>query len=719
MSADLIARGLALQTRPFAVPATSLAARRIPADVELVRTSGYASTGHGGGTYVADALATAALAAAHPRFCKVDSAGRHFRLVPDPQGFISVEQGGAIGDGVANDRPAIQATVDYASAVGIWRIAFLSPGYALWMPVLSAPPADQFAPVGAAIIAQAGMHLEGATPATTLNLKGHLGGSLETQTQSVSGYPTWRGAGVFVVGGTNSDADAYNVLGFSMKNLIVDGGGTISPAFDAVDLTHKGFRVQDTVVGKIVMEQVELRNFHGEIYYMNALSENEQWLTNCKFHGSDQCALQPSRGYVWAVNCEFGNASQAAEFQGGIAGGRLVGCRFYHSGSAAFTSGQNGFLYNQNYPQRVSTDQPPWIDLVDCDFHNIDSVIAANFVRISGRATDTQFFVGTGNIGVCTSVQIDVEATIDQGGIAEIFYIQGPGNLTTVIPGAAAPNYVLPLQDVHLRARIRQTKVARDANRFIVGARIQGYVEGASCSLHLEGYGLSELATFTGSNAGLPLMTTSAAANSHVYGATQPYGSSQSIVTAAPHTMTITSCVMRLENFGASPTGVVPVAPASFGAYPHTYGWGQRCRIEYSGYNPGGAIYSFAKDGTNLRLNADRALYQPGDFLELEYNASTQKWCEVAYHAQKARLFGSATYDAPSIAAAGTTTTTLTVTGATLGDKVDGISFGVSLAGLTATGYVSANNTVTVVLHNPTAGAINLASTTLRVEVTK
>lgn len=79
-------------------------------------------------------------------------------------------------------------------------------------------------------------------------------------------------------------------------------------------------------------------------------------------------------------------------------------------------------------------------------------------------------------------------------------------------------------------------------------------------------------------------------------------------------------------------------------------------------------------------------------------------------------LFGKATYDAPSIAAAGTTTTTITVTGAAVGDEAR-VTFGVSLAGLNASAYVSAANTVTVVLHNPTAGAIDLASTTIRATV--
>lgn len=88
----------------------------------------------------------------------------------------------------------------------------------------------------------------------------------------------------------------------------------------------------------------------------------------------------------------------------------------------------------------------------------------------------------------------------------------------------------------------------------------------------------------------------------------------------------------------------------------------------------------------------------------------------VVAHSDGVGLFGSATYDAPSIAASGTTTTTVTVTGAALGDQAR-VTFGVDLGGLVMTAYVSAVDTVTVVLFNPTAGAIDLDSTTVTAEV--
>jgi hypothetical protein len=76
------------------------------------------------------------------------------------------------------------------------------------------------------------------------------------------------------------------------------------------------------------------------------------------------------------------------------------------------------------------------------------------------------------------------------------------------------------------------------------------------------------------------------------------------------------------------------------------------------------------------------------------------------------------TWNPSSIASGATETTTLTVSGASLGDFTLA-SFSVSLAGLQLTSYVSAANTVTVVLSNLTGAAVDLASGTLAVLVLK
>lgn len=79
-------------------------------------------------------------------------------------------------------------------------------------------------------------------------------------------------------------------------------------------------------------------------------------------------------------------------------------------------------------------------------------------------------------------------------------------------------------------------------------------------------------------------------------------------------------------------------------------------------------------------------------------------------------LTSSVTFNPPNILAGASATTTVTVTGATLGRTVMP-SFSLDLAGLTLTAYVSAADTVTVVFFNGTAAPIDLASGALKVRV--
>lgn len=76
----------------------------------------------------------------------------------------------------------------------------------------------------------------------------------------------------------------------------------------------------------------------------------------------------------------------------------------------------------------------------------------------------------------------------------------------------------------------------------------------------------------------------------------------------------------------------------------------------------------------------------------------------------------TATIDPASIAAAGSVTAAVTVTGAVLGDFVM-VASGVSVGGLSFSASVTAADTVTIVLANNTAGAIDLASSVWKVKV--
>lgn len=79
--------------------------------------------------------------------------------------------------------------------------------------------------------------------------------------------------------------------------------------------------------------------------------------------------------------------------------------------------------------------------------------------------------------------------------------------------------------------------------------------------------------------------------------------------------------------------------------------------------------------------------------------------------------FVKATLDAASLLDGAGETDTVAVPGVALGDVVLGASFGVDLAGVTVTGYVSAADVVTLRLQNESTATVDLASTTIKVLV--
>lgn len=82
-------------------------------------------------------------------------------------------------------------------------------------------------------------------------------------------------------------------------------------------------------------------------------------------------------------------------------------------------------------------------------------------------------------------------------------------------------------------------------------------------------------------------------------------------------------------------------------------------------------------------------------------------------------LRGTATWDPPSIASGAKTTTTVTVTGAAVGDPAyAGFSTAIP-AGITISAHVTATDTVTITLFNIDAGATDLASGTVTAVVLK
>lgn len=79
-------------------------------------------------------------------------------------------------------------------------------------------------------------------------------------------------------------------------------------------------------------------------------------------------------------------------------------------------------------------------------------------------------------------------------------------------------------------------------------------------------------------------------------------------------------------------------------------------------------------------------------------------------------MYAEATKDVGNLADGAGETLTITVNGANVGDIVIA-SFGVDIQDMTVSAYVQAANAVEVRVQNESGGAINLASTTMRVIV--
>ena len=77
----------------------------------------------------------------------------------------------------------------------------------------------------------------------------------------------------------------------------------------------------------------------------------------------------------------------------------------------------------------------------------------------------------------------------------------------------------------------------------------------------------------------------------------------------------------------------------------------------------------------------------------------------------------TATLDAGSLSDGAGETDTVAVPGVAIGDMVLGASFGVDVAGLSVTGYVSAANVVSLRVQNESGGSVNLDSTTIKLVV--
>ncbi len=296
-------------------------------------STGHAAEGRGPASYIADALATEALLAVHPRFVFRTANDRIFRLLPEA-GSLSVEQGGAAGDGAGdgsgNDQPAIQAGIDYAEAVGARELRFESARYVLHCPVRSAPLSDTRAEGGHPLVVRQSLALRGYAPdRSVLDFRGIGGVDPENNFQLIatSGSnpaPTvWRGGGLFLQGETIDPAPAPRRL--ELDRLVFQGnrlrtGNYDWPADPATgdgwDISDKALWLQDCRAGAIICRDVDMIGWKGEIVYLAGVAEAVERIdiARCRFLTTNGSAFNPSpKADLLATDCEFGDCFMAHE----------------------------------------------------------------------------------------------------------------------------------------------------------------------------------------------------------------------------------------------------------------------------------------------------------------------------------------------------------------------------------------------------------------------
>lgn len=695
----------------------AIATTGVSSGVKAIRTAGYAAAGDGGaGLYVNDALA-ASIGASHPRLCKQTPDNRWWRLAP-VNGAITVEQAGAVGSAGTNDQPAIQAAITYANAATIGEVRFTRSFYELRAPTRTTYPFGLEAD-GNYIVIRENVRLVGVGPKRPyLRCLNSSGGTNDTITQTLSGSP-WIGRAIMVKPNTTMDH-------IHVENLRIDCTVTYNPANRSnVNLTNKGFAVQDVTCNSVVLRDVEIVNCAGEIYYTGgSLGITTERLENCHFEGSPQCALNPgTAAFGTYVDVTCANAFQN-EIVGGMGrvfrGGRWSNLSAAGSAGASVMAGAGasatGFVggYPYSYPFRQTDRSPAWVEFDGLVIDNCNYV-ALGGVGIRGRLTLIDTSLTLTNYGKLSDIDLDVTSWRDRiAGNSPAVTLSSIANDTTQVSGAPAGVYVERPRNIQVRINARRTAYAKDNSRQIDNIlRLNGgLIDHATCNFRVSGearYPMDVLNTLPGTFSWFKLTVT----EDFIPTTTEAgFGSNNGQYPSAAFNLT----PVPGNNF---------VNPQAAGTHAmtlvNTYGFrtGQIITIWHTGPSAqNNRFISLAKSGAGALLPEDRKLYQYGDYIRLRWDATRALWLEEEYSTQQALvLTGTATWDPASIAAGGTATTTVTVTGATLGDFVERVSLGVSTAGLVVSATVTASNTVTVVLQNPTAGAIDLASSTVSVAV--
>lgn len=448
---------------------TQFSSQNINSNTSLITTNGRSTKGITPADYVSDNLATASLFAQHPRFVAMTSNGRYFRALPT-NGELAVELGGAIGDGVTNDQPAIQATIAYAEAIGARTVTFTAKDYCLHCPIRTSDPAGligQHFYDGRPIVVSSPMVLRSVRHGgSRLVFRHHDGSNRLANWQSVMSPSTgqmmvWRGGAIFLKCPASEPEDYRDRPGLTLIDMTLDGGIPRGQVYEwparnsdgeGWDATDKGIEIEpDRYSGDIRLIRSAVIGFRGELIYQAGEGNGELYIrssvlgeTNGDLFQScgtnlDIDGLFGYKGFVpfegWSgrrgrmVNTVFEDCVQT----GGIAGGRV-------SPGA-----------NRNTPLRMADGLIPWLSL-DAEFRNCSRVMLGSWVRGRLKLTDCNLHLDGSLVYGEGLHDIDLDLTA---------HVDKVGNIPAVVLLGSETPGKQTLSDIRIRLRCSRSEEAR------------------------------------------------------------------------------------------------------------------------------------------------------------------------------------------------------------------------------------------------------------------
>ena len=333
----------------------------------IFTTTGYATAGDGGrGFYISDPLANAALAAAYPRACKADAAGKYFRLLPDAASMIGVAQMGAFGfasTGYTNatiatpllaaidERPIIQAAFDYAKNIGAKYVRLTARHYAGNRQVPTAGGTVYTNESGLFLVTD-GVGLWSDAPCQIWRRK--ASGAIYDATDFTAGsfgFGEWRGGALYCRGQGVATGIDPTIGSVDIYNVMFEGGALYGDRAGYQDTSDKGlWQSNDRNAGHLYLRgKSGFRGYLGELVYTSAISPAEaarRFLViedDVVLSESNLSALNPNGptcrvGRCYAYNCFLGIEGWTGDAGGYIRmiienciGGSALQCGVYNT----------------------------------------------------------------------------------------------------------------------------------------------------------------------------------------------------------------------------------------------------------------------------------------------------------------------------------------------------------------------------------------------------